>query len=160
MSTANPTANSGTEANQGRRLKVVELPDGLERVFPVIKELRPDLELGDYKRLVMLAHTADGYRVVAAEVKGDVVGVMGYRILHDLLHGSHLYIDDLVVTAKFRSLGHGSALLNFAEGEARRLGLSGLRLSTGTENTEAKKFYEREGWDERSVSFKKKVPSH
>lgn len=143
-----------------RRILVVEMPEGLERVFPVIKELRPNLELGDYKSLVMLAHAADGYRTVVAEVAGEVVAVMGYRILHDLVHGSHLYIDDLVTTSTARSRGHGAALLEFAEAEARRLGLTGLRLSTGVENTAGKRFYVREGWEERSAVFKKKVPSH
>lgn len=142
------------------RIETIELPDGLERVFPVMKELRPHLDLADFKRYVMLAHTADGYRIVAVESKGDVVAVMGYRILHDLVHGSHLYIDDLVATEKVRSQGHGAELLKFAEAEARRLGLSGLRLSTGVENERGKKFYQREGWEQRSVVFKKKVPSH
>lgn len=142
------------------RLRVVELPEGLGDLFPLVKELRPHLELADFKHLVMLAHAADGYRMVVAEVDGEIVGLMGYRILHDLVHGSHLYIDDLVTTRNLRSRGYGTKLLHFAEAEARRLGLTQLRLSTGVENKDASRFYEREGWDARAVSFKKKVPSH
>lgn len=139
---------------------LVDLPEGLDRVFPVVKELRTNLDLDDFKRLVMLAHAADGYRMVVREDKGQIYAVMGYRILHDLVHGSHLYIDDLVTTKASRSQGHGAELLKFAESEARRLGLAGLRLSTGVENEAAKKFYEREGWSMRSVTFKKKVTTH
>jgi GNAT superfamily N-acetyltransferase len=148
------------ETNQKPRISVVELPDGLERVFPVFKELRPHLDLSDFKRFVMLAHAADGYRIVVIEKGGKPVAGMGYRILHDLVHGSHLYVDDLVSSELERSKGHGAELLKFAEGEARRLGLDSLRLSTGIENENGKRFYLREGWSERAAVFKKKVPSH
>jgi GNAT superfamily N-acetyltransferase len=154
------SVNPFRETNKDRRIEAIEMPDGLDRVFPVVKELRPHLDLADFKRLTMLAHAGDGYRVVVAEVRGEIVGMMGYRILHDLTHGSHLYIDDLVTARDARSQGHGAALLKFAEAEARRLGLNGLRLCTGSDNSEAKRFYEREGWTERAVVFKKKVPSH
>lgn len=138
----------------------VDIPDGLEQVFPVMKELRPHLDFAEFKRLVSLAHSADGYRLVAREVRGKPVAVMGYRILHDLVHGSHLYIDDLVTTKDHRSGGHGAQLLRFAEQEARRLGLAGLRLCTGVDNNDAKRFYEREGWEFRSVVYKKKMSTH
>jgi len=36
---------------------------------------------------------------------------MGYRLLHDFVHGRHLYIDDLVVTSRLRSSGLGAELL-------------------------------------------------
>lgn len=138
----------------------VEIPEGLERVFPIMHELRPHLDMDEFKRLVTLAHAADGYRLVVREIKGEPVALMGYRILHDLVHGSHLYIDDLVTTKAARSGGHGAQLLRFAESEARRLGLAGLRLCTGTENKEAIRFYEREGWEARSVAYKKKMSTH
>lgn len=138
----------------------LNLPEDLDRAFPVMKELRPHLDLEDFKRLVMLAHTADGYRLVAREDRGVIRALMGYRILHDLVHGSHLYIDDLVTTKDSRSQGHGAELLKYAESEARRLGLSGLRLSTGVENEAGRRFYEREGWEFRAVVYKKKVQKH
>ena len=138
----------------------VDIPDGLERIFPIVKELRPHLDIAEFRRLVSLAHAADGYRLVVREVKGKPVAVMGYRILHDLVHGSHLYIDDLVTTKDERSGGHGAQLLRFAESEARRLGLAGLRLCTGIDNKDAQRFYEREGWEARSMAFKKKMSTH
>lgn len=138
----------------------LEIPDDLERAFEVVKELRVRLEFEDFKRLVVLAHAADGYRLVAREVGTRLVAVMGYRILHDLAHGSHIYVDDLVTSKEYRSQGHGAELLRYAESEARRLGLDGLRLCTGIENQEARRFYEREDWKLRSVAYKKRVSTH
>lgn len=139
---------------------LLSIPDDLERVYPVMKELRSVLEFDDFVSWVKLAHAADGYRLVAREDRKRILAVMGYRILHDLLHGSHLYVDDLVTTRDARSMGHGAELLRYAEAEARRLGLSGLRLCSGIENEAARRFFEREGWKPLSFTFKKKVPSH
>jgi GNAT superfamily N-acetyltransferase len=150
-----------TDKGHMSKITTIDLPEGLnEKVFAVIKELRPHLELTEFKNLVALAHAADGYRLVVAESKGEVQAVMGYRILHDLVHGSHLYIDDLVTAKSQRNKGVGAQLLKFAEAEARRLGFSNLRLSAAVDNKDGQRFYQREGWDARSVVFKKKVPSH
>ncbi len=138
----------------------LEIPEDLARAYVVMKELRTNLELDDFTRYVKLAAAADGYRLVGRESGGRLVAVMGFRILHDLVHGSHLYVDDLVTLKSVRSQGHGSELLQFAEGEARRLGLSGLRLCTGNDNEAGRRFYEREGWDARAVVYKKRVPNH
>jgi GNAT superfamily N-acetyltransferase len=150
---------TSTQRNSGKTV-VLNLPEDLQKAFPVIHQLRPHLNLEEFQHLAMLAQAADGYRLIAREVNGRVISVMGYRILHDLAHGSHLYIDDLVTTADERSRHHGAELLKWAEGECRRLGLTGLRLCAALTNKEGRKFYEREGWVERSVALKKKVPSH
>jgi len=142
------------------RTVTLEIPDDLERAFEVMKELRTGLEFAEFKRLVLLARAADGYRLVGREIGGRLVAVMGFRILHDLAHGSHIYVDDLVTLRDFRSQGHGAELLRFAEGEARRLGLDGLRLCAKHDNHEARRFYEREDWMLRSVAYKKKVAAH
>ena len=139
----------------------LNIPDDLDRAYPVMKELRTRVEKEEFIRLVKLAAAADGYKLVGREdAAGRLLAVMGYRILHDLVHGSHLYVDDLVTKADARSQGHGAELLRYAEAEARRLDLTGLRLSTGVENEAGKKFYEREGWSLRAVVYKKKATKH
>jgi ribosomal protein S18 acetylase RimI-like enzyme len=147
------------EIEEGKTL-VLSIPDDLERAYPVIHELRTLVDFAEFERLTKLAAAADGYKLVGREVRGDIVAVMGYRILHDLVHGSHLYVDDLSTLPEHRGYGHGAELLRFAEGEARRLGLAGLRLCTGVGNVDAKRFYEREGWEVRAHAFKKKMTSH
>lgn len=138
----------------------LEIPDDLAKAFALVKELRPHLDLDEFSRLARLARAADGYALVGLQVGDRLMAVMGYRILHDLVHGSHLYVDDLVSKEGERSKGYGAELLRFAEGEARRLGLNGLRLCTGVDNQGAQKFYEREGWAAKSVAYKKGVTTH
>lgn len=139
------------------QLTKVKDQNDLERFYPVMKELRKDLSFSDYLSIYENAHASDNYEIVAIEDKKQVLAVMGYRILHDYVHGKHLYIDDLVSTESQRSKGLGAKLLHYAEELARELGCKGLRLCTGIENELGKKFYERHGWNLRAVAYKKKL---
>lgn len=140
-------------------LKITRAKDKreLERCFPVMNELRPHLTVYSYLELYAKAHEADGYEIVALENENQVLAVMGYRILYDYVRGKHLYIDDLVATEKFRSQGLGAKLLAHAEVIARDQVCNSLRLATGIENALGKKFYEREGWTLRSVTYVKNL---
>lgn len=128
-----------------------------DSLFPIIKELRPMLTPESFRSLVREAAARDQYEMHAAYEGESCVAVMGFRILFDLVHGKHLYVDDLVVTASYRSRGIGALLLQHAELVAAQLGCTGLRLSTGVENADGIKFYQKEGWQSRAIVFKKKL---
>ena len=136
-------------------IRKIENHGDLEVVFPIIKELRPHLSFTNYTFLISEASKRDEYEIVAAYNSDHCIGAMGFRVLFDFVHGKHLYIDDLVVTKSFRSKGIGAHLLKYAEQIAMERKCKGLRLCTGIENKDAKKFYEREGWRLRSVTYKK-----
>ena len=78
-------------------------------------------------------------------------------MLHDFVHGRHLYIDDLITDPRLRSRGYGAQLLRHAEELAPTLGCHNLRLCTGIENERGKGFYERAGWKLRAVVYKRKL---
>jgi len=141
-----------------KQLRIAREPRDLERCYPVMKELRPHLGYEEYLAIYEQAHRADQYEIVAVEIEGEVVAVMGYRILSDFVRGRHLYVDDLVATAKARSQGLGAELLRFAEGVAKEQGCASLRLCTGIENERGTAFYEREGWKKRAFAYVKKAP--
>ena len=113
----------------------------LTRFHPIVQELRKDLRLEDFLDLYKQAHERDDYEIIGIEKAGRILGAMGYRIILDLVHGKHLYIDDLVTTEASRSQGLGRKLLEYAEKLARELNCKGLRLCTGIDNERGKKFY-------------------
>ncbi len=139
------------------QLTIARTPDDLARFYPVMKELRKALSFSDYMAIYKQAHATQGYEIVAIEDENQVVAVMGYRILHDYVHGKHLYIDDLVSSEFQRSRGFGKKLLQYAEQVAKELECTGLRLCTGIENELGKQFYEHQGWSLKAVVFKKKM---
>ena len=140
------------------RTIVLEIPSELNRVFPLVRARNPHLDVAEFSRLVLLAQAADGYRLIARESEGRIKAVMGYRILHDLTHGSHLHIDDLAFEAPADSTDHLGVLLQFAESEARRLGLNGLRMASDSQD--GRLFFESEGWDCRAATYRKPVANH
>jgi len=100
---------------------------------------------------------AGGARMCVA-VEGTVVtGVAVYRIYEDTFNGRQLYVDDLVTDEKRRSTGVGRALLSYLERKARAANLDNLALDSGTQRTEAHKFYFREGMAATAFHFGKKL---
>jgi ribosomal protein S18 acetylase RimI-like enzyme len=144
--------------NQRRivEIKFIESIEESKSVFPIMKELRSHLSEAEYLELLLSAK-ANGYQLVGAYEGKNCLGLMGYRTLFDFVHGKHIYIDDLVVTASIRSQGIGAQLLSYAKEIAMSNGCSRLRLCTGNENENGKRFYEKNGWEQRAVVYKMKI---
>ena len=127
--------------------------------YPVIKELRTPLSVEDFLSIYDSASALEGYQLIAVKDNEEIIALMGYRFLHDFVHGKHLYIDDLVTLENRRSEGIGADLLKYAESIAAKNNCKGLRLCTGIENDRGKNFYDRNGWHLRAVVYKKKLTS-
>lgn len=66
--------------------------------------------------------------------------------------GDNAYLENIEVTARIRSSGIGSMLLEAVQIEAKRLGKAHLWLHTSENNVKAHAVFDREGWQiERSV---------
>lgn len=141
-----------------KKIFIAQSSADLERCYPVMKELRPHLDLENYFSIYQEAHEKDGYEIVAVEIDGEIMAVMGYRFLTDYVRGKHVYVDDLVSTEKARSQGLGAELLEYAEKIARDLPCASLRLCTGLENERGVQFYQKNGWTQRAYAFTKKTP--
>lgn len=132
-------------------------PHQSDAAYALMKELRPHLSYAMFlERRTWAAHQS--YLLYGAFVADRLIGLIGWRTIVDMLHGRHLYIDDLVVAEAARSRGIGRALLGFAEDVAAREGCLGLRLCTGIDHDRGRQFYQREGWIPKAVAFKKGFP--
>lgn len=113
--------------------------------FPVMRELRPHLADEAAFTARWQRQEQAGYRLAGLWRGPTAVALAGFRLQENLIHGLHLYIDDLVTTAAERSHGHGERLIAFVREEARRQGCSRLALDTALDNTLAHRFYYRAG---------------
>lgn len=137
----------------------VSLKDGalvgaewLERAEPVHRQLRPHLP-ADYAG--KMRRVLEGARMALA-VEGETVrGVAVYRWHENTFDGLKFYIDDLVTDEAQRSKGVGRVLMAHLEQVAKGLGAKGLVLDSGTQRTQAHKFYFREGFVIPAFNFKK-----
>jgi GNAT superfamily N-acetyltransferase len=100
-----------------------------------------------------------GYRLVGAFEDGRCVAVAGFRVIHNLAWGDCLYVDDLSTHPEERRRGHGRALLEWCEDEARRLGCRELHLDSGVgpERQDAHRLYFNTGLRITSYHFAKPV---
>jgi ribosomal protein S18 acetylase RimI-like enzyme len=134
--------------------RLIQSAEDLKSVFPLMKQLREHLDETQFVDLVQSAMRDSRYQLLGFFEDGNCQGLMGYRILTDLVHGRHMYIDDLVVDEKTRSKGLGARLLSKAKEIARSENCKRLRLCTGADNNRGKDFYERNGWKMRAVVYK------
>jgi GNAT superfamily N-acetyltransferase len=133
----------------------VAAPDWLAKAEPVHRQLRTALP-AEYEAKMRRVFSGGGRMCVAIE-GGEVAGVAVYRLHENTFAGRQLYVDDLVTDEPKRSTGVGRALLGYLEGKARALGFDHLALDSGTQRTQAHKFYFREGWVVNSFHFGKKL---
>jgi GNAT superfamily N-acetyltransferase len=127
-------------------------PEWLARAERVHRQLRPYLP-ADYAG--KMARVLQGARMALA-VEGDAVrGLAVYRWHENTFDGLKFYIDDLVADESQRSQGVGHLLIAHLEKAARALGADGMVLDSGTQRTQAHKFYFREGFVITSFNFKK-----
>ena len=128
-----------------------------KRFFHLLKDLRPHLSFEKFNEIYFEANKANAYKLIGIEDNDQLVAMMGYRILHDFVHGKHLYIDDLITSEAVRSKGYGAQLLKHAEELAKQNNCTNIRLCTGIENERGKHFYEKNDWNLRAVVYKKKI---
>jgi len=97
----------------------------------------------------------DSTILVAPGESGEIVGfVTGYLDLHSVRFGYRCWVEDFAVDPDHRSRGIGKELLEAIRGWARERGATHLELDSADARTEAHRFYEREGADPGSRSFR------
>lgn len=137
---------------------IVELTSENEQQFvEVLSELREGLILEEFRDIVARAReNRENYRFVGVELDGEIVGVTGYRVEHNLKNGGMLFfVEDLVTRSSFRSQGAGKFLLSYVEDEARRYGSRTIELNSGTWRKDAHRFYLRERYTIDEFRFRK-----
>lgn len=125
----------------------------LGRAEPVHRQLRTDLPADYAARLRSVF--ANGARMSVATEGAAVRGVALWRVIENTYEGRRLYVDDLVTDEAHRSRGIGRTLLQHLERLARGLQCDVLALDSGTQRTEAHRFYFREGLVIPAFCFRK-----
>lgn len=67
--------------------------------------------------------------------------------------GENAYLENIEVTARFRSQGLGAKLISAVEDEARRRGKRNLWLHTSENNFKAHQLFERQGWQHETSVY-------
>jgi GNAT superfamily N-acetyltransferase len=136
----------------GERIALVATDEELRRCYPVMRELRPQLNEASFIARVQ-RQQASGYRLACLCAGGEVMALAGFRFGESLAWGRFLYVDDLVTRAAARSCGHGRRLLAWLHEQARLEGCEQLHLDSGVQREGAHRFYQREGMARAGYHF-------
>jgi ribosomal protein S18 acetylase RimI-like enzyme len=122
----------------------------LAQLFAIEKDFSPDREkqrkglnllLEDEKSVVLIAKRND-----------KVIGMCTLQFLISTAEGGKVaLLEDLVVDAKWRNKGIGSALLRAAEGYCKQHGISRITLLADKDNHNALNFYKKHQWQKANM---------
>ncbi|MSR33746.1 MAG: GNAT family N-acetyltransferase [Phycisphaerales bacterium] len=124
----------------------LESDQDIASAFDLMHELRAELKRETFVLMVRSIESTNGYRLVGGFDHAKLISLAGVHHNNGLSRGSHLRVDDLVVTKACRGGGAGRAMLQFLAVEAKRLGIPALLLDA---RDEAKPFYSKLGFEYR-----------
>ena len=140
-------------------MEVLDIPPGDDRlraVYPVMRELRPEMSEEDFNTIYAAEHS-HGFRIAAVFDGDECRAAAGYRLMTNYVSGRHVYVDDLVTAEAWRSKGYGRLLNEFLMGVARREGCSSVQLDSNVRRREAHRFYFRERYSIAAFHFVRPV---
>jgi GNAT superfamily N-acetyltransferase len=121
-------------------IKLAVSKTDIEKCLEVLQVLRPHLDAVTFVSMVT-EMLEQGYKLAFIEEDNKAVAAIGYRHLHFLYNGKHIYIDDLVTLEAFRGKGYAGALLDYVEAEAKQHGYKTVTLDSGHHRTTAHRLY-------------------
>ncbi|EAB5233532.1 N-acetyltransferase [Campylobacter jejuni] len=111
-------------------MKEIKLKEDLEKIYPLIKQLRNNLSLKDFLDKIQLATQTQHYKLFAYENEGSYKAACGVMPFNVLYHNHCLYICDFVVDEALRGKGIGQAFLKKIQIWAKDQGYEELELSS------------------------------
>ncbi|SEO08247.1 Acetyltransferase (GNAT) domain-containing protein [Amphibacillus marinus] len=140
--------------------KIIQLKSNEEIItcFPLMQQLRPQLDQAQFLDLVTEAIKVDRYHLFALLSKENIVSVIGFKPMTTLYYGRFIWVCDLVTHVDYRSKGYGEKLLNFTESWAKDHQYTSIALSSGMQRTDAHRFYQQKmHYGKVSYVFKKDI---
>jgi GNAT superfamily N-acetyltransferase len=140
-------------------LKIKELKTKKEMIssYDLVKQMYPKMSFEDYKEKLGEMIGFNNYKMVAAFLDGEMVGVTGYWVSFMLYCGRYIQASNLVVDRKKRSIGIGKEILSYLEKKGKKLGCEKLVLDSYTENKKSHSLYYRENFYIRGFHFMKNL---
>ncbi|EPX4131445.1 GNAT family N-acetyltransferase [Vibrio parahaemolyticus] len=133
-------------------VQFLEKNSDYESVLEVLLQLRPNYNLDTLSGQIE-KQQSNGYQVVYVKSPEGVLAAAGFRVGEKLAWGKHIYIEDLVTNAQFRSSGVGKFIIDWFKTYALESGCEQIHLDSGVQRFPAHKFYLREGFNIASHHF-------
>lgn len=132
--------------------------DNLSSVFPLIVQLRPELNKEIFIQKVRLQCEKMQYQLFGFYDEGELIGLCGVMPFFTLYHKHCLYICDFVIDEALRTKGYGTQCFELIETFAKNNGYDEIELSSSFWRKDAHRFYEQKvNMQKTSFTFKKSL---
>ncbi len=138
-------------------IKTLKSTDEIVSTFPILTQHHPHIQKEDFIKFIDEILAEKNYQMIASYIGDEVVGIAGYWVLTRFYSGKYVQVGNMVVDEKHRNLGIGKAMLNFIEGEGKRLGCQHFILDSRLDNKKSHSFYSREGFEIMGYHFMKDI---
>ncbi|WP_245794329.1 GNAT family N-acetyltransferase [Geodermatophilus nigrescens] len=140
-----------------RRMVAADLPAVVALLTDdVLGAGRETADPAPYERAFAAVDADPAHLLVVADDGGTVAGTLQLSFLPGLSRGGALraQVEGVRVAAAARGRGLGEAMLRWCAAEARRRGAALLQLTTDVRRPDARRFYERLGFEASHVGMK------
>ncbi|WP_306303216.1 GNAT family N-acetyltransferase [Amphibacillus sediminis] len=124
-------------------IKALNTDEELIQAFPIMQQLRPQLNQSSYLSLVKDAQKLERYQLHGLIKHNSLIALVGFKPMVTLYYGHFVWVCDLITDHHYRSQGFGEQLLNYVHNWADQNGYSSVALSSGLNRTDAHRFYEQ-----------------
>ena len=121
-------------------IKLAETDEDILRCYPVMAELRPNLQSEEFLHRVKTQIEIAGFKL-AYLFDEEIKAVAGFRMSECLAWKKFLYVDDLVSKSTARSQGYGSQLFDWLVEYAREENCNEFHLDSAVHRFAAHRFY-------------------
>jgi len=144
--------------NEQLLIKELTTEEEWKSAFPVMKQLRTQLDLDTYLALVSESVQKKGYRMIALCNQKEIVALCGYMPMITLYNGKFIWICELITDSRHRSKGHGKVLLDYVHQWSTDNDYPIVSLSSGLQRINAHRFYEEKmEYDKVSYVYLKRI---
>lgn len=133
-------------------IQIAKNPESIALCWEAMHLLRPHLVKEDFVETVT-GMIGAGYTLAYLDEGDRAVAAIGFRELHFLLHGKHIYIDDLTTLPGGRKKGYAGMLLDYVFGIAASRGMNVVTLDSGPARHDAHRLYLNKGFTIASHHF-------
>jgi ribosomal protein S18 acetylase RimI-like enzyme len=145
--------------NHQIEIRDIDRQEDLHACYALMLQLRPHLQDSDAFAQQVRRQREQGFRLSGAWQGDQIIGAIGYRLQENLLYGSFVFVDDLIVDEQLRSRGIGALLLDVARAYAQKLHCRQFVLDTGLHMALAQRFYYRQGLLAHAMGFHEELSS-
>jgi len=136
-------------------IKQLHNKDEMLQAYNIIKQRYPHIDLASYEKQLSEMIEMNDFRIVAAFLNNEIVGIAGYWILRMLYCGRYIQVSSFIVDEEKRGFGIGKKILDEVEKIGRQLQCDKVVLDSYTENKKSHSLYFREGFHIRGFHFMK-----